>query len=146
VAKRAEQQACRNSLEVMGAPLSARGYANPVDHVPKVADHGFPAILEPAKKSAPISAEALRCQAANISEFSMPMLAFLPWATVTERLSFGKFQIIPLGEALTAGDVPPPYQDAVTAILESYGHSRPVDRAHIPLLRSGGTELLADLK
>lgn len=72
------------------------------------------------------------------------MLAFFPWATVTDRLSFGAFHIVPCAEAL-ADPTAAPNRDAVTAILESYGHRRPVDRGNVPLLVSIADQPFADL-
>jgi hypothetical protein len=72
------------------------------------------------------------------------MLAFFPWATVTERLSFGRFHIVPCAEAL-ASSAAAPHSDAVAAILLSYGKRRPVDRAKIPVLVASIDAPFADL-
>src|SRR4051812_33966058 len=74
----------------------------------------------------------------------MPMVAFFPWATVTERLSAGSFQIVPCAEVLALPSSAPNH-DAVTAILENYGHRRPVDRRNVPLLVCNADEPFADL-
>lgn len=74
----------------------------------------------------------------------MPMVAFFPWATITERLALEPFQIVPCAEVL-AQPSSAPSRDAVTAILENYGHRRPVDRRNVPLLVSIANQPFADL-
>lgn len=65
----------------------------------------------------------------------MPSIAFLPWATAEERMRFGAFHIVPLAAAHADGQIPSELQAAITAILESYGKKRVVDRASVPVIR-----------
>jgi hypothetical protein len=80
----------------------------------------------------------------------MPVLAFLPWATTTRPLRFGKFVLLPFEEVLRQQQqqpdiVPPEVIDAAEAILEGYGHVRPVDRARVAVLQVEGRPVLDDL-
>lgn len=75
----------------------------------------------------------------------MPMLSFLPWATIREPLRFGRFQLIPTGVALGENMVPDEHRDALAAILTAYDHARPVDQRSVPLLRRDDVALTADL-
>jgi hypothetical protein len=75
----------------------------------------------------------------------MPIVALLPWTTVTNRLLFGHFEVIPRHEAVASDDLPEMYQGSVIDILESYGRVRPVDQKNIPLVRSIKHGLLEDL-
>jgi hypothetical protein len=72
------------------------------------------------------------------------MVAFFPWATITERLSVGRFDLVPCAEVLDHSDAAP-NRDAVVSILKNYGHRRPVDRANVPLLVSVPGKPLATL-
>lgn len=75
----------------------------------------------------------------------MPMLAFLPWATVSKPMRFGSFHIVSCSAALATGAIPADLRGAVDTILEGYGHKRPVDRAQVPLLRRDDLEFAAEL-
>jgi hypothetical protein len=75
----------------------------------------------------------------------MPMLAFFPWATVSEPLRVGSFHLVPCGHALADSAITPEYRAAVAAILESYAHRRPVDRAGVAAVHTDSHALLADL-
>jgi hypothetical protein len=79
----------------------------------------------------------------HIAEVST--LSFFPWTTLRERLQFGRFQLVPFGEALGSGEVPQELHAAVVAVLESYGKTREVDRARVPLLRDESTTLVGEL-
>jgi hypothetical protein len=73
------------------------------------------------------------------------MLSFFPWVTITERLRFGSFHLVPCAEAIAVGEIPADLAEAVAAVLTSFGHKRAVDQASIPLLRRDGADLVSDL-
>lgn len=75
----------------------------------------------------------------------MPSIAFLPWATAEERMQFGSFHVVPLAAAQADGQIPDELQAAITAILESYGKKRPVDRASVPVIRRDDVTFTADM-
>ncbi|MCA2991878.1 hypothetical protein [Gemmatimonas sp.] len=75
----------------------------------------------------------------------MPMLPFLPWATISEPLRFGDFHLMPLGVAINEGAVPATMVDPVMAVLAAYGKTRPVDAASVPLMHRHDMAALADL-
>jgi hypothetical protein len=78
-------------------------------------------------------------------DFAMPMLAFLPWAKIPERLEYGRFHLVPFETAVTSGEIPASLLPAVETILEGYGLTRPVDRSRVPLLRHDDAECTAEL-
>jgi hypothetical protein len=75
----------------------------------------------------------------------MPSIAFLPWATADERMQFGAFHIVPLSAAQIDGQMPDELQPAITAILESYGKKRPVDRASVPVIKRDELTFTAEM-
>lgn len=75
----------------------------------------------------------------------MPMLCFLPWATITEPIRFGAFHLTPAGVAIEQGDVDMEYHAATGAILQAYDRTRPVDQRSVPLLRRGDRQFTSDL-
>lgn len=75
----------------------------------------------------------------------MPMLSFLPWASITEPVRFGEFHLVPLGVALHSKVVPTAMAGSVRSVLAAYGKTRWVDTASVPLLRRDDLTALADL-
>lgn len=75
----------------------------------------------------------------------MGMLCFFPWATCSEPLRFGVFDVVPYGAALDRGEIPAEHEESVVTILRAYGHKREVDQREIPLLRHAELALTADL-
>lgn len=75
----------------------------------------------------------------------MPTSAFLPWSTLSERVRVGSFHLVPCGEAIASGEVPPELKDGVVAILSGYGKTRAVDRRHVPLIHHESVGVVDDL-
>lgn len=75
----------------------------------------------------------------------MPTLAFFPWARLDRPCTFGDFRLVPLAQALSTGLVPSELHAAVTAILQGYGHVRPVDRASVALLHRADLPITGEL-
>lgn len=75
----------------------------------------------------------------------MPTLAFLPWSTLTERVRVGAYHLVPCGEAIASGEIPPELKDGVAAILSGYGKTRVVDRRHVPLIHHDSVGVVDDL-
>ena len=77
----------------------------------------------------------------------MPMIAFLPWTSATEPVTFGRFHIAPAGAALSDGGIPEAHQEAVRIILQSYEKKRHVDQDSVAVIRAerlGFTDDLSD--
>ncbi|HET7230457.1 MAG TPA: hypothetical protein VFJ16_10680 [Longimicrobium sp.] len=74
----------------------------------------------------------------------MPMLAFLPWSTVSKSLEFGRYRIVPVGVALD-GEIPEVHQPALAPILQAYARPRPVDQRSTPLIHREDIGLTDDL-
>ena len=70
----------------------------------------------------------------DLNPLSVATLAFLPWVTLEEPMAFGSFRLVPFERALATGLVPKELHAAATAIMEGYGHKRPVDRERVALL------------
>ncbi len=75
----------------------------------------------------------------------MPTLNFFPWTTIAQRLRVGAYQLIPCGEAIASGNIPPDLRDAVAAVLASYGKTRVVDRSSVPLLQYDAAGVVDEL-
>ena len=75
----------------------------------------------------------------------MPMIAFVPWAKADDSMRFGDFHVVPFGEALTRGEVPPDHLAGLESILAAYGKKRRVDRAGVPIIRQDRFTLTTDL-
>lgn len=73
------------------------------------------------------------------------MLCFLPWASATEPIKAGSFEVVPTEVALDPERVPLELHAAVAAILEAYDKRRPVDQRRVPLLHRNDLELTSDL-
>jgi hypothetical protein len=73
------------------------------------------------------------------------MLCFLPWCTITDDISVGKFQLMPWGAIRNSGVLPTEVMSAADAVLNAYGRGRKVDQSAVPLVRASTLEWTADL-
>lgn len=81
---------------------------------------------------------------------AMPMLAFFPWPSLDERLTFEPFELVPYGLAEQEGMIPAAHRDAVEHVLRAYQPPpRPGEphraRRDIALLRRRDRALTAEL-
>ena len=74
----------------------------------------------------------------------MSMLAFLPWANLTEPIHVGEFELVPFGELHLHGHLPTDLLESAKVVLEAY-RPRAVDRKTIPVLRFSAMEFTSDL-
>jgi len=82
---------------------------------------------------------------AHAPELYMSMLALLPWASMQSERQFGGFNLLPYGAALASGAIPPGASHGIDLTLTGYGHRRPIDRAHVPILRAAHLGFLDEL-
>ncbi len=75
----------------------------------------------------------------------MPMVAFAPWVTVTQRMQVGDFEIVPFDDAVSKGEISTKLISAIGAIFKAHGYERQVDWERRVLLRLASRGLLDDL-